>query len=133
MELVQVAQRAVDLSRASAFYADLLGSAPTATFDPPGLVFFDLGGTRLLLDVGAPPAYLYLRVDDIEATIDRLRSQGVEITSDPHVIFSHADDTLGPANTDEWQAFSPTPRATPSPWWSTAPPAEGQPRSRRRM
>ena len=24
--------------------------------------------------------------------------------SEPHVIFSHADDTLGPAGTDEWQA-----------------------------
>ena len=105
MELVQVAQRAEDLARASAFYADLLGAPPTATYDPPGLVFFDLGGTRLLLDRLAPSALLYLRVDDIEAVVARLRASGVEVQSDPHVIFGHEDDTLGPAGTDEWQAF----------------------------
>ncbi len=105
LTLVQVAQRAVDLERASAFYADLLGQAPAASFDPPGLVFFTLGGTRLLLDRGAPAAYLYLRVDDIDATIERLRAAGTPVVSEPHVIFTHADDTLGPAGTDEWQAF----------------------------
>lgn len=105
MPLVQVAQRAVDLARASAFYSDLLGIAPAATYDPPGLVFFDLDGVRLLLDRGAPSAYLYLAVDDIQARIERLRSAGVEVVSEPHVIFAHEDDTLGPAGTEEWQAF----------------------------
>lgn len=105
MPLVQVAQRAVDLARASAFYSDLLGIAPAATYDPPGLVFFDLAGVRLLLDRGAPSAYLYLAVDDIHARIEGLRSAGVEVVSEPHVIFAHEDDTLGPAGTEEWQAF----------------------------
>ena len=105
MELVQVAQHAKDLARASAFYADLLGARPTATYDPPGLVFFDLGGIRLLLDRLAPSALLYLRVDDIEGVVARLRAGGAEVESDPHVIFGHEDDTLGPAGTDEWQAF----------------------------
>jgi methylmalonyl-CoA/ethylmalonyl-CoA epimerase len=102
---VQVAQRVEDLERATAFYADLLGALPTATYDPPGLVFFDLDGVRLLLEVNAPAAMLYLAVDDIDATIARLRGNGVHVESEPHVIFSHADDTLGPAGTDEWQAF----------------------------
>ena len=105
MQLVQVAQRAEDLQRASAFYADLLGVSSTATYDPPGLVFFDLAGTRLMLELNAPSAMLYLAVDDIDATIERLRGSGVTIEHEPHVIFSHADDTLGPAGTDEWQAF----------------------------
>ena len=105
MPLVQVAQRAVDLARASAFYADLLGVAPAATYDPPGLLFFDLDGVRLLLDRGAPSAHLYLAVDDIHARVERLRSAGVEVVSEPHVIFTHEDDTLGPAGTEEWQAF----------------------------
>jgi len=105
MGLVQVAQRATDLDRASAFYADLLGTAPTARFDPPGLLFFDLDGVRLLLDANAPSSLLYLRVDDVAATVERLRAQGVAIESEPHVIFSHEDDTLGPSGTDEWQAF----------------------------
>jgi methylmalonyl-CoA/ethylmalonyl-CoA epimerase len=105
MRMVQVAQRAEDLERAAAFYADLLGAAPTATFDPPGLVFFDLDGVRLLLDRVAPTALLYLDVDDIGATVARLRGAGVEVESEPHVIFGHDDDTLGPTGTDEWQAF----------------------------
>ena len=105
MTLVQIAQHADDLSRASAFYADLLGAAPVATFDPPGLVFFDLGGVRLLLDRGAPSALLYLGVDDIDATVERLRAAGVPVESEPHVIFRHDDDMLGPPGTDEWMAF----------------------------
>ena len=44
------------------------------------------------------------------ATTSTPRSTGcaaasVTIEHEPHVIFSHADDTLGPAGTDEWQAF----------------------------
>jgi len=105
MTLVQIAQRAEDLDRAAAFYADLLGRPPAATYDPPGLVFFDLGGVRLLLDRVAPSALHYLGIDDIDATVERLRASGVVVETDPHVIFGHEDDTLGPAGTDEWQAF----------------------------
>ena len=105
MRVVQVAQRAEDLERATAFYADLLGAPAAATYDPPGLVFFDLAGVRLMLEHNAPSAMLYLGVEDIDATVDRLRASGVTIESEPHVIFSHDDDTLGPAGTDEWQAF----------------------------
>ena len=103
--LVQVAQRAQDLDRATAFYTDLLGAAPLAAFDPSGLVFFDVGGVRLLLDRAAPSGLLYLRVPDIHATVERLRGRGVPIESEPHVIYGHDDDTLGPAGTDEWMAF----------------------------
>lgn len=102
---VQIAQHADDLGRASAFYAELLGAGPVATYDPPGLVFFDLGGVRLLLERGAPSALHYYRVADVHATVERLRAAGVEVESEPHVIFAHADDVLGPAGTDEWQAF----------------------------
>lgn len=105
MRLVQVAQRAEELSRATEFYADLLGMPPTASFDPPGLVFFDLDGVRLLLDRVAPTSLLYLEVADLEATVARLRDRGVTIESEPHVIFAHADDSLGPAGAQEWQAF----------------------------
>ena len=105
MQLVQIAQHAEDLDRATAFYRDLLGSDPTATYDPPGLVFFDLDGVRLLLDRGAPSALLYLGVEDIDDTVERLRAAGVGVEGEPHVIFTHEDDTLGPAGTDEWMAF----------------------------
>jgi methylmalonyl-CoA/ethylmalonyl-CoA epimerase len=60
---------------------------------------------RLLLDRAAPSALVYLRVDDVEATVSRLRARGVHVDTEPHVIFGHDDDTLGPAGTDEWMAF----------------------------
>ena len=39
------------------------------------------------------------------AAIERLRAAGVTVETEPHVIFTHTDDTLGPAGSDEWQAF----------------------------
>ncbi|WP_109212323.1 MULTISPECIES: VOC family protein [Microbacterium] len=104
MRLVQVAQRADDLERAAAFYSSLLGTQPTAVFDPPGLLFFDLDGVRLLLDRGAPTALVYLQVDDVHAALERLGDRA-EVVSPPHVIFTHDDDTLGPSGHDEWQTF----------------------------
>jgi methylmalonyl-CoA/ethylmalonyl-CoA epimerase len=105
-QLAQVAQRAEDLDRAAAFYERLLESGPLARFDPPGLLFFGLGGgMRLLLERGAPSALLYLQVTDVRSRVEELRAEGVEIESEPHVIFTHPDGTLGPAGTDEWMAF----------------------------
>ena len=103
--LVQVAQRATDFDATTAFYADLLGVQPVATFDPPGLAFFDLDGVRLLLERGATSSLLYLEVDDVEQRVEHLRALGVEVETEPHVIFEHEDDRLGPAGTQEWMAF----------------------------
>lgn len=105
MRLVQIAQHASDLHRAAEFYAALLGAEARAVFDPPGLLFFDLDGVRLLLESGAPSALVYLAVPDVRDSVGRLRSRGVEIVAEPRVIFSHTDDLLGPAGTDEWMAF----------------------------
>src|SRR5438128_12284696 len=88
--LRQVAQHVEDLDRAVAFYRDVVGLPLMARFDPPGLAFFDLGGTRLLLEAGAPSALLYLGVDDVAAATERLRGAGVVIESEPHVI--HVDE-----------------------------------------
>jgi methylmalonyl-CoA/ethylmalonyl-CoA epimerase len=108
MRLVQVALKATDLDRAAAFYTDLLGTSPTALFEPPGLLFFDLDGTRLLLDGNAPSSMLYLEVPDVRTSLATLRerpSGPVEVVTEPHAIFTHEDDTLGPAGTTEWHAF----------------------------
>jgi methylmalonyl-CoA/ethylmalonyl-CoA epimerase len=105
MEIVQIAQRVTDLDRAVAFYEQLLGMKVAAKFDPPGLAFFMLNGTRLLLDKGASSSIVYLKVDDVEFSVDELRGRGVTIQTEAHVIFQHEDDTLGPAGTDEWMAF----------------------------
>lgn len=103
--IIQIAQHVDDLDRASAFYEQLLGHPPAAKYDPPGLLFFMLGGTRLLLEQAAPSAVIYLGVDDVRTKVEELRSLDVAIENEPQVIFSHDDDTLGPAGTDEWMAF----------------------------
>ncbi|WP_295118344.1 VOC family protein [uncultured Leifsonia sp.] len=105
MEILQVAQHADDLDRAAAFYENLLGEAPAARFDPPGLLFFNIGIGRLLLEQGAPSSLVYIQVDDVAQTVERLRGEGVRVVTEPHVIFTHTDDTLGPAGNDEWMAF----------------------------
>ena len=105
VELLQVAQRAEDLDRAAAFYADVLDAAPVARFDPPGLLFFDLGGVRLLLERGAPPALLYLRVDDVRTFLDSLRERGVPVEADPQLIHTDVDGLFGEPGTEEWMGF----------------------------
>ena len=104
MRLVQVALHADDLARAADFYTVLLESAPIARYDDPGLLFFDLDGVRLLLDRKAPASLLYLHVDNVHDALERLDGLA-DVVARPHVIFSHHDDTLGPAGHDEWQAF----------------------------
>ena len=104
-EMLQIAQHVEDLGRAQAFYTKLLGQEPAGFFDPPGLLFFRIGGVRLLLERGAPSAMIYLQVDDVAAAVDALRADEVEIVAEPHVIFTHHDDRLGPAGTEERMAF----------------------------
>ena len=105
MILHQVAQHADDLDRAVAFYTTLIGEPPLAIFDPPGLAFFGLGETRLLIERGAPKALIYLRVEDVRAKVEALRADGIEIASDPRVIFTDDDGLFGFAGAQEWMAF----------------------------
>ena len=94
-----------DLDRAVAFYRDTLGLPFVARFDPPGLAFFDLGNTRLLIERGASSALLYLEVDDIDATRSRLIDAGVSFEDEPHMIYRDDQGTFGPAGTEEWMTF----------------------------
>ncbi|GAA1008253.1 hypothetical protein Aple_070620 [Acrocarpospora pleiomorpha] len=102
--LGQVAQRAHDLDRATTFYRDILGLRHIATYDPPGLVFFDLGNTRLLIEKAAPSARLYLRVTDIHAAIAHLKSLNVEIVEEPQLTFTDGEGTFGPPGAEVWIA-----------------------------
>ncbi|MFP5333590.1 MAG: VOC family protein [Acidimicrobiia bacterium] len=105
MRLRQVAQRAEDLDRAVAFYRDTVGLSLLARFDPPGLAFFDLDGVRLLVERGASSALLYLATDDIDARVETLRSAGVTIETEPHIIFRDDEGVFGAPGTEEWMAF----------------------------
>jgi len=103
--LHQVAQRAVDLTRAVAFYRDILGLPLMAEFDPPGLAFFDLGNVRLLIERGAAPSQLYLQVPDIDAAWAGIVAAGVETVDAPHLIFRDDNGTFAEPGSEEWMAF----------------------------
>ena len=103
--LRQVALRVEDLDRAVAFYRDVIELDLIARFEPPGLAFFDLGGTRLLLEAGAPASLLYLGVDDVHEMTERLRVAGVAIESEPHVILVDEAGQFGPPGEAEEMSF----------------------------
>ena len=92
-----------------AFYRETLGAHHVVTFDPPGLAFFQLGDTRLLLERSASPhagdATLYFEVEDLGAAHEALVARGVVFDSEPHLIHRDADGTFGAAGTEEWMAF----------------------------
>jgi len=106
--LRQVSQRAVDIDRAAAFYEETLGIPLIARFGP--LAFFDLGGVRLFLSAGegadtGPGSVLYLAVDNVVATRERLQAKGVEFIDEPHVLFVDEAGTFGTAGQAEWMTF----------------------------
>jgi methylmalonyl-CoA/ethylmalonyl-CoA epimerase len=112
--LHQAAVPSSDLARSVAFYRDALGLRLIAEFSPPGLAFFALGNTRLLVDAAAEAAgaetqlasgVLYFRVSDIHAAASELRARGVTLDSEPHLIFRDAAGTFGAASEEEWMAF----------------------------
>jgi methylmalonyl-CoA/ethylmalonyl-CoA epimerase len=104
--LRQVAQHVEDLDRAVAFYQDVLQLELVARFDPPGLAFFDLGHTRLLLEAGAPTAVLYLGVDDVASATEALRAANVVIEAEPRVIHVDAEGQFGaPGEVEEMSFF----------------------------
>jgi methylmalonyl-CoA/ethylmalonyl-CoA epimerase len=105
VKIAQVAQHAGDLDRAQTFYTELLGTQPVGRVDPAGLLFYAVGDTRLMLDLAAPSSVLYLEVTDLPGRVEQLRAHGVVVENEPHVIFEHQDDSLGPAGSAEWQAF----------------------------
>jgi len=105
--LHQITQPVEDRNRAKAFYRDVVGLPFLGEFDPPGLVFFDLGGgTRLLFEgPGASSTVLYLGVDDIEASRARIEAAGVTFEDEIHLIHTHGGNLGQPAGTEEWMCF----------------------------
>ena len=88
--LHQVAAHAGEPDEMRRFYKDVLGARYLAEFDPPGLLFFDFNGVRLVFEENAAPATLYFRVDDIDSAYSALTEQGVNFEGEPHMI--HRDD-----------------------------------------
>ena len=105
MELLQVAQHVEDLDRAVAFYRDTLGLELVARFEPPGLAFFRLGHTRLLLERGAPSSLTYFAVSDARQAIADLRTAGVTVVKDARLIHTDTEGVFGAVGTEEWMGF----------------------------
>ncbi len=107
--LRQIALPSSDLARSVRFYRDALGADFIAAYDPPGLAFFRLGQTRLLLEhastPGASAAVMYFEVSDIHDAYSTLQARGVEFDSGPHLIYRDETGTFGPAGGEEWMAF----------------------------
>ena len=96
----QIARRVERLDRARAFWRDTLGVPELYAF--PGLAFFTLGPTRLMLrETGKRDEadILYLPVADIEAAQAALARRGAAFTGPPHLIHRHPDGQ------EEWMTF----------------------------
>jgi DNA-binding CsgD family transcriptional regulator/catechol 2,3-dioxygenase-like lactoylglutathione lyase family enzyme len=115
----QIARSVGDIQTSEKWYREVLGLPHLYTYG--ALAFFDCGGTRLMLTQekggAAKESILYLRVSDIAATHDTLKSRGVNFTHAPHLIHRHADGT------EEWMAFFEDPDGRPLGLMSQAKPA----------
>lgn len=87
--IAQIALSVRDLPRTSAFYRDTLGLKHL--FDAPGMSFFDVGGTRLMLSAqggepGGRATLIYLKVADVSAAHAALAERNVRFEQPPHVV-----------------------------------------------
>jgi len=103
--LHQVALKANDLDASVAFYRDLLGLPFIARFDPPGLAFFDLDGTRLMLSATASEGTLYFAVTDLPAIVATLEARGVSFAQPATLVHRDEAGTFGKKGVKEWMAF----------------------------
>ena len=99
----QLAINVKDLSRAKAFYRDMLGLRHL--FDAgPHMTFFDCGGVRLLLEIARDPQFdhpssiIYFRVADITACYETMTAKGLVFEQKPALIAPMPDHDL-------WMAF----------------------------
>lgn len=99
-KISQIARRVENLDRARAFWRDQLGLTELYAF--PGLAFYDLAGSRLMLrETGQRDEadILYLAVPDIGSAHALLAGRGLVFTRAPHKIHRHDDGR------EEWMAF----------------------------
>lgn len=101
--LGQIALTVTDVGVAEAFYKEKVG-LPFLFSAPPKLVFFDLGGVRLMIsepengEQVSGNSTLYFNVDDIQAEYQALSSRGVSFEDAPHLIAQMGATEL-------WMAF----------------------------
>lgn len=98
----QIAIPVKDVSRATAFYRDVLGLR--LQFEVGGMSFFDCDGVRLMLAVPEeaqydhPASIIYYKVADIAAEHAAMMARGAQFLRDPHMIADMGNHEL-------WMAF----------------------------
>ena len=106
--IAQIARSVQDIKQAETWYKNVLGLPHLYTFG--NLAFFDCNGTRLMLSQESavvPESILYMRVGNIAAAYEVLKSRGVEFINAPHMIHRHADGT------EEWLSMLKDPEGRP--------------------
>ncbi len=107
--LHQVALTTADLGRSIKFYRDVLGLPLIASFDPPGLAFFNTGDVRLSVQkvdkIEATSSVIYFRVPDIDSAVESLKKHSIDLEQEPEVVFRDDQGQFGEAGEDEWMAF----------------------------
>jgi DNA-binding CsgD family transcriptional regulator/catechol 2,3-dioxygenase-like lactoylglutathione lyase family enzyme len=106
--IAQIARSVQDIKQAEAWYKNILGLPHLYTFG--NLAFFDCNGTRLMLSQESavvPESILYMRVGNIGAAYELLKSRGVEFINAPHMVHRHADGT------EEWLSMLKDPEGRP--------------------
>ena len=94
-----------DIAQSRKFYAEVLGAQFIVEFDPPGLLFFRFGSTRLLMDKNGKPGLLYIRVARIDQMVNSLQEKGVEFETEVQAAFKDDDGLFGKAGNTECMAF----------------------------
>lgn len=106
--IAQIARSVQDIKQAEGWYKDVLGLPHLYTFG--NLAFFDCNGTRLMLSQESamiPESILYMRVANIGAAYELLKSRGVEFINAPHMVHRHGDGT------EEWLSMFKDPEGRP--------------------
>jgi catechol 2,3-dioxygenase-like lactoylglutathione lyase family enzyme len=89
-KIAQIALTTQDLAKSTAFYRDTLGL--TLMFEVPGMAFFDVGGTRLMIGqarLDGPlqnNSYIYFDAGDWNATESALTARGVHFDRPAEIV-----------------------------------------------
>ncbi|EPD49435.1 hypothetical protein HMPREF1210_03334 [Paenisporosarcina sp. HGH0030] len=98
----QIAVNVKDVSRAVAFYRDVIGLP--LLFETDGLAFFQCGETRLLLSLPEkkefdhPSSVLYFKVKELNSTVSTMKEAGADFIDEPHMVGKMGDIEI-------WMAF----------------------------
>ncbi|MCY4655851.1 MAG: VOC family protein [Gammaproteobacteria bacterium] len=106
--LYQIALSVSNLAKAVDFYRDTLGLRLIKEFSVGAhLAFFDLGGPRLMIEESANsnPGLFYLFVENLDESVQQLKTKGVNLEQDPMTIFQDQEGLFGPAGQSEVLTF----------------------------